>query len=199
MKGDFSDPIVEPITTQSEKRSTFLRFLGEILQTLILALVLYLLIDFMIARVKVENISMQPTLKPGEFIIVNKMAYRLGPVNYGDIIVFHFNLQEDFIKRVMGLPGDLVEVMDGVVYINHQAVEEDYLSAPPIYTGSWSVPDDHLFVLGDNRNQSSDSHKWGFVPINNVVGKALVVYYPFSDAKFLNQNFTVNAKTINNP
>lgn len=190
---------MEPIITQPEKRSTFLRFLGEILQTLILALVLYLLIDFMIARVKVENISMQPTLKPGEFIIVNKMAYRLGPVNYGDIIVFHFNPQEDFIKRVMGLPGDLVEVMDGVVYINHQAVEEDYLSAPPIYTGSWSVPDDHLFVLGDNRNQSSDSHKWGFVPINNVVGKALVVYYPFSDAKFLNQNFTVNAKTINNP
>lgn len=187
-----AEPLQEPVQ-QPEKRSGFMRFLVEVLQTLILALVLYLLIDFMVARVRVENISMQPTLKPGEFIIVNKMAYRFGQVRYGDIVVFHYSPQEDYIKRVIGLPGDQVEVQDGQVFINGQPLIEDYLAAPPDYTGSWEVPDGRLFVLGDNRNQSSDSHKWGFVPIENVVGKALVVYWPLNEAKLLNQNITVKA------
>jgi signal peptidase I len=198
LNGYLSDPISEPIT-QPNKRSSFLRFLVEVLQTLILALVLYLLIDFMIARVRVENISMQPTLKPGEFIIVNKMAYRLGSIRYGDIVVFHYTPQEDYIKRVIGLPGDEVDISDGIVSINGQPLEETYVYAPPAYTGNWTVPEERLFVLGDNRNQSSDSHKWGFVPVENVVGKALVVYWPLSDAKLLNENLTVNAKNINGP
>ena len=198
MNGIVSDPISEPIT-QPGKKSTFLRFVVEVLQTLILALVLYLLIDFMIARVRVENISMQPTLKPGEFLIVNKLAYRLGQFHYGDIVVFHYNPQEDYIKRVIGLPGDEVEINEGKVYINGEQLQEDYLVSPPAYTGSWQVPEGRLFVLGDNRNQSSDSHKWGFVPTENVVGKALVVYWPLSEAKLLTQNKTVNAKNLNIP
>lgn len=187
------EPVTEPLL-QPTQRSNFLRLTAEILQTLFLALVLYLLIDFMIARVRVENISMQPTLQPGEFIIVNKMAYRLGDVGYGDIVVFHYSPQEDYIKRVIGLPGDQIEVESGLVYINGQPLREPYINSPPIYNGSWEVPAGRIFVLGDNRNQSSDSHKWGFVPVENLVGKALVVYWPLSEAKLLNQGLTVIAK-----
>lgn len=188
-----AEPLESPPQEQS-KTPPLLRVLLDILQTLILAIVLYFLIDAVIARVKVENISMQPTLQPGEFIVVNKMAYRIGDFQRGDVVVFHFSPQEDYIKRIIGIPGDLVEVNDGVVSVNGAELEEPYISAPPRYDGSWQVPEGMLFVLGDNRNQSSDSHKWGFVEGESVVGKALVVYWPLEEAKLLNQTLVVNAK-----
>ncbi len=171
------------------------QFLLETLQTILLALVLYLLIDSVVARVRVENISMKPTLQPGEFILVNKLAYRVGSIGHGDIIVFHYpkNPAEDYIKRVIGAPGDTVDVRNHTVYINGQALEEDYISAPPNYDGEWKVPDNAVFVLGDNRNQSSDSHSWGFVPLENIVGRALVIYWPLDNMKVLNEPFVVNA------
>lgn len=180
---------------EGKKTPVWLAFISELAQTLILALVLYFLIDSVVARVRVENISMEPTLNPGEFILVNKMAYRLGESSIGDIIVFHNpgNPQEDYIKRVIGLPGDEVLVKNGVVYINGMALTENYISAPPAYTGAWQVPEDSLFVLGDNRNQSSDSHSWGYVPLVNVVGKALVIYWPLDEAKVLHPSTIVNA------
>lgn len=170
-------------------------FLLETFQTILLALVLYLLIDSVVARVRVENVSMKPTLDPGEFILVNKLAYRLGDVQHGDIIVFHFpqDPREDYIKRVIGLPGDDLLVQGGVVYVNNRPLSENYISAPPGYTGEWKVPENSIFVLGDNRNQSSDSHSWGYVPMQNVVGRALVIYWPFNKARVLNQPFVVKA------
>jgi signal peptidase I len=145
--------------------------------------------------VRVENISMKPTLDPGEFILVNKLAYRLGDVQHGDIIVFHFpqDPREDYIKRVIGLPGDDILVQGGVVYVNSRPLSETYISAPPGYTGEWKVPENSIFVLGDNRNQSSDSHSWGYVPTQNVVGRAMVIYWPFPKARLLNQPFVVKA------
>ena len=166
----------------------------DVLQTLILAIVLYFLIDTVIARVRVENISMQPTLQPGEFLVVNKWAYRFSDFQRGDVIVFHFSPQEDYIKRIIGIPGDRVEVAGGIVRVNGTALEEPYIAAPPAYTGAWNVPEDMLFVLGDNRNQSSDSHKWGFVASDRIVGKALVVYWPLTEVKLLDQALVVNAK-----
>ncbi len=136
---------------------------------------------------------MQPTLHEGEFILVNKLAYRLGDYQRGDIIVFHHDPTEDYIKRVIGLPGDTVEVRDGHVYINNQMLDETYIAAPPRYSGTWKVPDGQLFVLGDNRNQSSDSHQWGYVPEGTVVGRALVIYWPLQNLQVLNQVPTVNA------
>lgn len=185
---------IEPYQDEINKPSPVYRTLLDILQTLILALVLYFLIDFVIARVRVENISMKPTLEPGEFLVVNKLAYRFSDFHRGDVVVFHHSEQEDYIKRIIGLPGDQVNVVDGVVNINGFALEEPYISAPPQYTGSWEVPDDMLFVLGDNRNQSSDSHKWGFVPVDSIVGKALVVYWPLEEAKLLTHPLVVNAQ-----
>lgn len=185
---------IDPPSEDSSKTSPLFHALLDVLQTLILAIVLYFLIDTVIARVRVENISMQPTLQPGEFLVVNKWAYRFSDFQRGDVIVFHFSPQEDYIKRIIGIPGDRVEVAGGIVRVNGTALEEPYIAAPPVYTGAWNVPEDMLFVLGDNRNQSSDSHKWGFVASDRIVGKALVVYWPLTEVKLLDQALVVNAK-----
>jgi signal peptidase I len=185
---------LEPVPDENQNSSPLLRAILDILQTLIIAFVLYFLIDAVIARVRVENISMQPTLEPGEFLIVNKLAYRFSDFQRGDVVVFHHSPQEDYIKRIIGVPGDQIEINSGVVSVNGNLLDEPYISAPPAYAGSWQVPDDMLFVLGDNRNQSSDSHKWGFVDSESIVGKALVVYWPLDEAKFLTQPLIVSAK-----
>lgn len=173
------------------------QFLIEMFQTILLALVLYFMIDAVVARVRVENVSMKPTLLPDERLLVNKLAYRFGEVKRGDIIVFHFpaNPSEEYIKRVIGLPGDWVQIRENKVYVNGKELSEDYIAAPVMYEGEWVVPPDSLFVLGDNRNQSSDSHSWGFVPIKNVIGKALVVYWPLDKVKFLTHPNIVFAAT----
>jgi signal peptidase I len=94
---------------------------------------------------------------------------------------------------LIGLPGDEIRVEGGLVYINGQSMDEPYISAPPAYRGDWEVPLDSFFVLGDNRNQSSDSHSWGFVPEENVVGKALIIYWPIDQIKILDHPLTVTA------
>jgi signal peptidase I len=177
-------------TQPIRQRPAWLGFLWEVLQTLIMAIILYFLIDTVVGRVRVENISMQPTLHEGEFILVNKLAYRLGNYQRGDIVIFHYprNPTEDYIKRIIGVPGDTVEVRDGHVFVNGQELEEPYIAAAPQYNNTWHVPDGQIFVLGDNRNQSSDSHSWGYVPSTYVVGKALVIYWPLDQLKILNQS-----------
>jgi signal peptidase I len=186
----------EPVP-QPAAHTSWLKLVLETLQTVVLALVLYVMIDSVVARVRVENISMLPTLQAGEFILVNKLAYKFSDVHRGDIVVFHFpqNPHEDYIKRVIGVPGDTVDIHDNEVWINNQQLAEAYIASEPQYSGTWQVPKDNLFVLGDNRNQSSDSHSWGFVPFANIVGKAQVIYWPFSEIKVLNQPFIVEAAT----
>lgn len=181
-----------PEEQKPQRNSTFRLFL-EVLQTLALAVVLYFLIDLVIARVRVENISMLPTLQPGEFVLVNKMAYQFGDFDRGDIVVFHYSEQEDYIKRVIGLPGDQIEISNGEVRVNDQLLAEPYISAAPQYNGSWEVPPDNLFVLGDNRNQSSDSHRWGYINEESVVGEAMVVYWPLDEFQILSQPVIVKA------
>lgn len=191
-----SEPVPElPQPQETPPHSSLRTFLIEALQTLVLALVLYFLIDSVLARVRVENISMEPTLQPGELILVNKLAYRLGDVSRGDIVIFHYplNPSEDYIKRVIGIPGDVVTVQDGTVMVNGSALVEPYIMAPPHYDNTWNVPEGQLFVLGDNRNSSSDSHNWGFVPYENLLGKALVVYWPLDQIKLLTHPTVVNA------
>jgi signal peptidase I len=195
LESNFSDIPEQDMDQPEGKRPAWLTFLWEIVQTLIMAVILYFLIDTVVGRVRVENISMQPTLHEGQFILVNKLAYRLGDFQRGDVIVFHYprNPEEDYIKRVIGLPGDEVIVENGQVLVNGQVLEEPYIASPPQYSNSWTVPEGQVFVLGDNRNQSSDSHSWGYVPAEFVVGKALVVYWPLDDLKILNQAPGVNA------
>jgi signal peptidase I len=199
------EPLEEEAPDQSqvaqEKKSSLRSILIDILQTILIAVVLYFLIDSFVARVRVENISMEPTLYPGEFVLVNKLAYRLGSPHRGDIIVFHApqNNGEDYIKRVIGIPGDTVEVRSNQVFVNGVGLEEPYLAAVPAYSGVWVVPAESLFVLGDNRNQSSDSHSWGFVPLKDVVGAAFLVYWPLENFKFLNNPLNAEIPTIQAP
>lgn len=148
---------------------------------MVLSLILFVVINAVSARIRVDGSSMEPTLHTGELVIVNKLAYKFSAPELGDIIVFHFprDPDQEYIKRVIGAPGDQVAIQDGKVYVNGQEIAEPYISAPPVYPGNtWQVPEGQLFVLGDNRNNSSDSHNWGTVPMDYVVGKALFVYWP---------------------
>jgi signal peptidase I len=159
------------------------RFIVDILETLVLSALLFLGINAVSARIRVDGFSMEPSLHSGEFVIVNKMAYKLGTPSRGDIIVFRYpyDPQQEFIKRIIGLPGDEVRIEGGVVYVNGTALQEPYIAAPPVYQNIVTVPENSFFVLGDNRNNSSDSHSWGAVPEENVIGKAVVVYWPPPD------------------
>lgn len=160
--------------------SSAMRVLIDILETLILSVVLFLGINAVSARVRVEGSSMEPSLHHGEFVIVNRLKYKFDAPQYGDVVVFHNprNPEQEYIKRVIGLPGDLVRVEGGEIYLNDQLLEEPYTAAPPRYSGQWEVPSGTLFVLGDNRNNSSDSHTWGPLPEENVIGKAFFIYWP---------------------
>lgn len=164
----------------TEEKIHWGRVLFDIIETLALAALLFLGINAISARVRVDGFSMLPTLEDGEFVLVSKINYQLGNVERGDIIVFHFPIdpEQELIKRVIGLPGDVVNVQNGVVAVNGQSLEETYIAAAPAYSGEWVVPDGHLFVLGDNRNDSSDSHSWGYLPFDKVVGKAVIIYWP---------------------
>lgn len=192
-------PVTEPMVKPAFWQSTLGVFLIELIETLALAGILYGMIDFVVARVRVENISMRPTLEPGEFLLVNKMAYKAGEMNRGDIVIFHHTSKEDYIKRLIGIPGDKVEIQHGTVTVNGQILDEPYIAAAPNYNGVWDVPQGSIFVLGDNRNQSSDSHSWGFVPIDTLMGKALAIYWPIQNAKVLTHPSIVNAAASESP
>lgn len=179
-----TDPGLMTATPTADREPGLLRIFLDIFETLVLALILYFAIDAVLARVRVVNISMLPTLVPGEFVMVNKLAYKFGEMQRGDIVIFHYNESEDYVKRIIGLPGDEVEIQNGVVTISGRPMIESYLKEVPNYQGSWKVPPDSLFVLGDNRNQSSDSHSWGFVPMEKVIGRAVMIYWPPQQIRF---------------
>jgi signal peptidase I len=148
-------------------------------------LIAIILIVFIYQPVKVEGTSMMPTLTDQERIFINKFTYRfgIGSVERGDMVVFWFPLDpsKSYIKRVIGLPGDTVEIDHGTVIVNGKPLSEDYV--PESYRDQQSLPPeriepDHYFVLGDHRSSSNDSRAWGTVPRKNIYGKAVFVYWP---------------------
>ena len=184
----------DPFETVDE-RSGFVRFLVDVFETLVLSLILFLAINAISARIRVDGYSMEPTLHTGEFVIVNKIAYKVGEAERGDIVVFHYprNPEQEYIKRVVGLSGDELEVRNGQLFVNGQLLDEPYIKTPPAYQGSWTVPQDALFVLGDNRNNSSDSHNWGEVPFDLIIGKAIFVYWPPTEWGVIEEPFDAMA------
>lgn len=132
--------------------------------------------------------SMEPTLQINDRLIIDKISYNFRQPQRGDIVVFsptealkQQNFKDAFIKRVIGLPGETVEVKGGRVYVNDQALREQYIEEEPEYSyGPVTVPEDNYLVLGDNRNNSYDSHYWGFVPRNNIIGRAIVRFWPLN-------------------
>ena len=190
LENNLSEHIPENNSEESQKgskKSSCMGFVIDTVETILLALILFLGINAVSARVRVENVSMEPTLMPGEFLLVNRVAYKIGTPKIGDIIIFHAPGVDDldYIKRLIGRPGDSVRIEGGIVYVNDQALYETYIADPPNYTGAWEVPEGQFFVLGDNRNNSSDSHLWGFIPEESVVGKALLIYWPLDAVTLL--------------
>jgi signal peptidase I len=144
-----------------------------------------LVILFVYQPVKVEGTSMMPSLEDQERIFINKFIYRfgMGEISRGDMIVFWYpgDPSKSYIKRVVGLPGDRVEISEGNVTVNGHSLREDYV--PPAYRDHQSVPetlvpDDHYYVLGDHRTSSNDSRSWGPVHRRHIYGKAVFIYWP---------------------
>lgn len=157
--------------------------------TLLIAVVIAVVLKFFIIdSCKILSGSMIPTLNVDDRILVSKISTHFKEPKRGDIIIFQppeeVDEGVDFIKRVIGLPGETVEVKDGYVYINGKAIKEDYLAEQPNYTfGPVTVPEGQYLVLGDNRNNSADSHRWSypFISKDDIDAYALFKYYPFND------------------
>ncbi len=160
-------------------------FLREVLETVLPALVIVLVINMFLAQAtRVEGQSMEPNLHDNQRLIIEKVSYYVHPPRRGDIIVLKLpNHRSDaLIKRVIGLPGETVEIRDGVVLINGEPLDEPYLNQST-YQGMPPrvVPEGQVFVLGDNRGFSNDSRSFGFVPFSDIVGRAWFRYWPLSE------------------
>lgn len=165
----------------------------EILQVVLLALVVFFALHFLIQNFRIEGTSMEPNLHNGQYVLVNKTAYWFGSnPSRGDVIVFQSPDQapnqtpNDLIKRVIGMPGDTVEVKrDGTVYVDGEILEEPYLSSNISgLFGTWVIPPDEYFVMGDNRGVSNDSRAIGTIPRENIIGKTWLIIWPFGDWGF---------------
>lgn len=184
--GEVSVERTPATTTESEPQpSMSWMMLRELIETIVLSLVIFLLIRQVVQNYRIESHSMQPNFYEGEFILVNKLAYRLGSPERGDVLVFHNpnNLEEDYIKRIIGLPGDTVEIRDGLTFINGKPLIEEYpinANSPSVNFNPIVVEPDNLFVMGDNRPQSQDSRVFGQLDENLIVGKAWVRVWPFN-------------------
>lgn len=192
----------------------------ELLETAILILLVFVIVRSLVQNFKIEGSSMEPSLHSGQYILVNKLVYfnfdlnapmrllpgldeesrvvyPLGLPERGDVVVFEYpkDPDKDFIKRVIGLPGETVAIRDGKVYVNNELLDEPYLNGAPTYCSATSevncdtapvvVPADAIFVMGDNRSNSSDSREWGPLKLDRVIGQAWVLYYPTEDWGFI--------------
>lgn len=196
-----------PVAQAQSKRPSALR---EIVETLLLAVIIFLLVRSVVLNFRVEGLSMTPNLSDGEMLLVNRNAYAnfdlyalidwlpqvahaqertvypFDPPERGDIVVFEppTPSSKPYIKRVIGLPGERVEIHDGAVFIDGQELNEPYLEGEETdcpgrgECGEVVVPEGQIFVLGDNRDNSQDSRAFGSIPVSDVIGKAWVTYWP---------------------
>ncbi|MCT2535601.1 signal peptidase I [Aquibacillus koreensis] len=173
-----------------------------IFRTILIATILAVFFrSYLFASYIVDGKSMEPTLHDGNLLMVNRMIYDFADIDRFDVIVFHANEEEDYVKRVIGEPGDSIEYINDTLYVNGKAVDEAYLKpfrqndgtiltkdfTLEEITGKSTVPAGKLFVLGDNRRKSLDSRNFGFIDADSVVGKVDIRYWPVSEVGF---NFT---------
>jgi len=167
---------------EKQARSQTKSIVRELVETIVFIGLSFVLIrTFLFENYRVVGHSMDPSLENDQFLVVNKLGNRLSDPERGDIIVFRDPRTDErkLIKRIVGLPGEMLEIQDGQVLINDQRLDEGYLarngsySQPPLL-----IPEGEYFVLGDNRSNSSDSHNWGTMPRDRIIGKAWVSYWP---------------------
>lgn len=172
--------------------SRFFKTVREYVVLIAVALVLSFGIRATVAEVRVVPTgSMIPTIAIGDRLFTLKISYYFSDPKRGEVVVFEppdalkARFTEPFVKRVIGLPGDVVEVRDGKTYVNGNEYDVPEADTPGYTYGPVKVPEGHYFMLGDNRNHSYDSHEWGFVPRENVIAKAVLIFWPISDARML--------------
>lgn len=173
-------------------------FIETVVFALVIAVVLYL---FIMTPHEVIGNSMYPTYKNGEYLMANKIVYRFSKPQRGDVIIFKYSDDHDFIKRIIGIPGDEIMLKDGSYYINGKKLDESaYLQDSVITNGgsymhegqTITVKEDQYFVSGDNRPNSSDSREFGTISIDKIKGKAWIVYYPFSEFRIVqHENYNI--------
>jgi len=164
-------------------------FVREIIDTIVLIGAIYALVNLASVRFIVEGPSMQPNFHSDQFLIVSRINYLLGEPERGDIIVFHPPGkpadEPPYIKRVIGLPGETIEIRDTLVYVNGVELNEPYINEPCIPArcadDSWVLAPDEYFVMGDNRNHSSDSRAFDQIHHSNIIGEAVIRYWPPQD------------------
>jgi len=156
-------------------------FFRDTVITLVLALVIFLLLQATVQSFIVVEHCMEPGFQEGERLLVNKVVYHFHEPEMGDVIILHppFDSKAVYIKRIIALPGDTVEVKMGAVYVNGSKLDEPYIKEPPSYNfPETQIPENEYFVLGDNRNNANDSHKGWTVPRQNIIGKAWLSIWP---------------------
>lgn len=185
--------------SSSPRQKSFFR---DTLEIVFLALALYLVIQYAVQTVHVLGSSMYATLYNNDLLVASKISYKLHPPQRGDIVIFKPPDPDvrDFIKRVIAVPGDRLRIDHGTVYINGQVLEEPYLPEKWTYNNSWPatgqdyvLPPDHYFVMGDNRNHSSDSRVFGPIDASSILGKAEVRIWPLNEFGLLSTKPTLNA------
>ena len=166
----------EATVQQPERRSSLLR---EIIETALLTAIIFLVVNATTARFKIDGKSMEPNLHDAEYVIIDKVTYLFGAPQRGDIVVFAREGEpKDLIKRVIGLPGETIEVSGGAVLVDGVPLDEPYLT-PSVYTyPARQLGEGEYFVMGDNRANSSDSRTFGPIRPSNIVGRAWVIYWP---------------------
>ena len=170
-------------------------FLYEIVETLVLIIAIYSLVDLASVRFYVDGPSMEPSFYTGQRVIVSRVNYLLGEPERGEIIVFESpdrpGIDPPLIKRVIGLPGDVVEIRDALVYVNGALLDEPYINEAcnpgNCPNDVWELADNEFFVMGDNRNRSRDSRRFGPITHDHIIGEALVRYWPPQDWSLLHK------------
>lgn len=172
-------------------------FLLDIVETVVIALAIFVVIYLFAAQPhQVRGASMQPNFQNGEYILTDKISYKFRNPERGEVVIFRApkNQELDYIKRVVGLPGEHVKIEKGNIYINGKNLTESYLPHEPIFTGTFLqegqeniLGEGEFFVMGDNRNHSSDSRDWGPIIKDLIVGKAILRYWPVNEIGFINK------------
>lgn len=180
----------------------------DVIEVVLLIAIIYTFVNLATARAVVEGSSMQPNFATGQLVIVNRFAYFFSSPQRGDVVVLHnpSNNNEDYIKRVIGLPNEYVQIRDGRVYVNGMMLDEPYIAkfCKAGCDGTWQLDADEYFVLGDNRGSSHDSHSFGPIKGSLIVGQAWVRYWPLPDFSVIDhprydpvpQDFTPPPPTI---